>query len=865
MKKLNNKLFAIAIALILLTSSALVLMPSNNVSAHDPPWEIPTYAYINASPNPVGVGQDVLIVVWLDKIPAGAQILNDVRFHDYKLTITKPDGTTDIVNWPVVIDTTSSAYTSYAPDQVGNYTLKFEFPGQTHDWNRDNTPGLSSGNAAYENDTYLASSRTITLTVQEEPIEKLPNHPLPTEFWSRPIEGENTEWVSIASNYLDPFGAAYSFGSLRYQPDGTAPNSPHVMWARPINDGGLVGGSSTGVIGATYYTGLSYESRFSTPIIMYGRLYYDEPLSNDANDGAYTCVDLQTGEVLWQNPDISPTFGQLEWFDSPNQHGVVPNGYLWQTSGSTWRAYDPLTGVSIFNITNVPSGTRARGPNGEMLVYQLDAAHNWLALWNVTQVITNGAENALQSNSYRPLGQTYDSRDRDAYSWNVTIPTLPSGAAIRYVVQDDILIGSANIRNVFGQATIGAIGDDTAASYGTFWTLSLQPGHQGSLVWMKDFPAPSGNITRQFGPLDAESRVFFMSDKETRQWSGYDLDTGNLLWGPIGDTRDFNYYPTIGSGGVSQVGFVAYNKLYSGGYGGEIFCYDSKDGTLLWKYDNTNSGLETPWGLYPTFPGAIVDGKIYVYNGEHSPNSPSYKGSRVRCLNATTGEEIWTLLSWAAVGGFADQGFPVADGSIVYLNVYDMRIYTLGRGPSRLTVDAPMNAMTLGSSLVIRGTITDISAGTNQKEQAARFPDGVPAVSDESQGQWMEYIYMQKPRPMNATGVPITLSVLDSNGNYRDIGTTTSNTDGFFTYNWMPDIEGQYTVYASFAGSESYWPSHALTSFAVDPAAPTPAPTEATQTGLATTADVMTFLAVGVVAIIIAIAIVGLLILRKRP
>ena len=61
-----------------------------------------------------------------------------------------------------------------------------------------------------------------------------------------------------------------------------------------------------------------------------------------------------------------------------------------------------------------------------------------------------------------------------------------------------------------------------------------------------------------------------MSDKETRQWSGYDLDTGNLLWGPIGDTRDFNYYPTIGSGGVSQVGFVAYNKLYSGGYGGEI-------------------------------------------------------------------------------------------------------------------------------------------------------------------------------------------------------------------------------------------------------------------------------------------------------
>ena len=90
----------------------------------------------------------------------------------------------------------------------------------------------------------------------------------------------------------------------------------------------------------------------------------------------------------------------------------------------------------------------------------------------------------------------------------------------------------------------------------------------------------------------------------------------------------------------------------------------------------------------------------------------------------------------------------------------------------------------------------------------------------------MEYVYMQKPRPTDTTGVPITLSVVDSNGNYREIGTTTSDADGFFAFNWKPDIDGQYTVYASFGGSESYWPSHAVTAFAVDPAAPTPAPTE---------------------------------------
>ena len=62
---------------------------------------------------------------------------------------------------------------------------------------------------------------------------------------------------------------------------------------------------------------------------------------------------------------------------------------------------------------------------------------------------------------------------------------------------------------------------------------------------------------------------------------------------------------------------------------------------------------------------------------------------------------------------------------------------------------------------MIRGTVTDIAAGTQQDEQAARFPNGVPAVSDASQGAWMEYVYMQKPKPTNVTGVPVSLDVVD--------------------------------------------------------------------------------------------------------
>ena len=127
-----------------------------------------------------------------------------------------------------------------------------------------------------------------------------------------------------------------------------------------------------------------------------------------------------------------------------------------------------------------------------------------------------------------------------------------------------------------------------------------------------------------------------------------------------------------------------------------------------------------------------------------------------------------------------------------------------------------------------------------------------------------EYIYMQKPSPANVTGIPVTISVIDANGNYRIIGTTTSDSDGFFSLNWKPDIEGKYKVDTSFGGSESYYPSHAVTAFYVDSAAATPSPAP-----IATQSMADSYLLPSVVAIIVAIAVVGvvlaLLMKKKRP
>ena len=105
--------------------------------------------------------------------------------------------------------------------------------------------------------------------------------------------------------------------------------------------------------------------------------------------------------------------------------------------------------------------------------------------------------------------------------------------------------------------------------------------------------------------------------------------------------------------------------------------------------------------------------------------------------------------------------------------------------------------------------------------------------------------------------------VLDANGNYRTIGTTTSDADGFYSYNWTPDIEGKYTVYATFGGSESYYPSHAVSAFAVDPAPATPTPMP-TQTPSTADTYFIPAIAAILVAVIISIAI-SVLVLMKKP
>ncbi len=115
----------------------------------------------------------------------------------------------------------------------------------------------------------------------------------------------------------------------------------------------------------------------------------------------------------------------------------------------------------------------------------------------------------------------------------------------------------------------------------------------------------------------------------------------------------------------------------------------------------------------------------------------------------------------------------------------------------------------------LKATVIDQAAGTKQHEQAARFPNGVPAVADAYQDDWMQYVYMQQPCPSFVEGVQVKLETLDPNNNFYEIGTVTTDASGMYKLLWEPPVPGEYTIIATFEGSASYYRSFAETAIGV--------------------------------------------------
>jgi hypothetical protein len=907
MQNLSGKTLAILISLLMIASigASTTLLQD----AHAQLINYPSESFINVAPNPIGVGQSVTVDFFL-----AVPLEDSERAVNMTVYVTSPAGTTTTLG-PFVSDITGGTSTQYVPTAPGVYSFYMKYGGQTL------TVEPYTGD--YEEPS---TSPTVTLTVQSTPVSGIPYTPLPTQYWQTPVNAENVQnWYAITGPWLGldaaPFASTGDYNATgNFNPYTTGPTTAHILWTKPWIIGGVAGGDAGGTETSDYWTTSQYEPRWN-PVVIDGIEYSTWYTTDTSYSNGIVAYNLYDGQNMWIiNTTNSLYMGMQVDYESPNQYGVCgpyivttgslppgdTGGTVPKNTGTQFNLYDALTGKYVCSIVNgiSPSfmtvdsigdpvgyyvnestpgvtNTETVHPNALTTVVQTVTGPT-LNAWNMTQCL---GESTLVDGEWT-IAENAVFQFSAGIMWAAqTIPTTINGQLIGtntpLEVFDGFVFGGYSGLNG-GGLTMAQIGSNVIVlTYGAGTTAAPSVGEtsgwlleagfsqtNGAFLWMDNrTETPFTRLSENFYDVAGDG-VYVDLNMATNIMNGYSLTTGDLLWtNTLTGTNGAAPNP-IDDYGIQDIVDTGTSQMVLGGLGGDIWDINLLTGTIIW-YTNTttltgSSKTETPYGIWPIwvqYMGVIAGQNNLVYLSEgHEYSPPLFHGSQQLCLNMTNGDLVWTNL------GFDDTGGAVAYGILTTYNSYDGQIYAYGQGPSKTTVEAPNPVGTVGSPMVIEGTVTDVSAGASQEAVAANFPNGIPCVSDASMSQFMEYVYEQQPEPTNTTGIPITLTAIDPNGNLVTLGTTTSTASGSWGITWTPPaVPGDYTITATFAGTGGYYGSSAQTLVHVV-SAPTPAPpTAAPVTGLASFAS----LEYGIVAVIIVIIIIGailaILLLRKRP
>jgi hypothetical protein len=801
-----------------------------------------TRCFLSIRPNPIGVGQSLLVTMWIN--PA---LASNNRFAPdaFKVTFTKPDETTEVFT----LDSepaTAAMWFEYYPDQTGDWKVKVDYLGTYFPAGRyyngyivTNRSGVEMGSAYYK----PSSAPEETLTVQTDMVYSWPPAALPSDYWTRPASLNNREWWPILGNYpsdgyvgggvkwdeLYPNTNPYdSYGRYNFRPWVTGPNSAHIVWKRQDAIAGIIGGMA-GIYGMT--TG--YGATGGNPSVVYEGRCYDTmtvPI-NGVPTTCAVCYDLRTGEQYYAIPTseggVTPSYlGYI----SPAENALATDTWsveLLTISGGRLYKINPWTGAVTTNVSISPlTGT---GGNYYMNNYVLSLQDLGAAAgsqrYRLINWTTSGTSAALTSRIVSNI----------TWPWNA----IPN----QYVSATGICTADFNV----GIASWITRTYETGSEI--YWGINITAAYieTGQLlswnVYVPDETTYSASCI-----VSDHGKVALLT--QSGVWLAYDLQTGKLAW--KSEQMDYPFgQPSFGAYAVQS----AYGMFFRQSYDG-VYAFNWTDGKIVWKYvAAAPASFESPYAVdgvevYPFNSGGYVaDGKMYVANTEHTPSWPRTRGWSLHCINITTGEGIWRITGEQTPGA-------IVDGYLTAANSWDGYTYVYGKGKSATTVEAPLTAIPLGESVVIQGTVLDLSPAQ----------PNTPCVSQDSMTTQMEYLHMQQPiggiwGNETMTGVPVFLSALDSNGNTETIGTVTTNAYyGTFSCAWTPPIEGNYTIMANFAGDDSYSSSGASTAIFVGPA-PTVAPT---QEPLQLPPDNTMLIIAAAVAIIIAIAIATMLLLRKR-
>jgi hypothetical protein len=783
-------------------------------------------AHMSFRPNPVGVGQPILVNIWCTP-----STNNQRFFNNYTVYFIKPDGTMDSVGPLNAYQGDATSWFEYYPDQVGEWQLKFVFPGNyfpngtynkgyLSDYAGPEAPSGGTGQDLGACYYVPASTEWQSLTVQNDIVASWPPAPLPTDYWTRPVSFANREWWPILGDWpgdgwqgggptwdaLYPDTNPYYADEYNFHPWVTAPNTDHIVWKR--QDAGIAGltGGPAGIYGTLANPG-------GPSVIYSGRAYGTWTVSryNGTPVSCAACYDIRTGELYYAIPIAEGGHTPTRVAYYPPQESTTIVGEIaqvaWQVelidiSGTNLYKINPYTGavttISISPLTNTGSANLYYSQYGGMsiTVQDLGAALganryrliNWTTRGNgnlASRILTNTSYSADGQDTFFRTGVT-NSTDR-----------FSSGRQIDWNSGVWCQANSFEFLNTTGTYEAVILTGYNILTGQRLWQRTLQvPEYSRS-----DFITDHGKI--------AVLTIFGV-------WQAYNLVDGSPAW-----TSERMESPWGANSFGAYAVCSAYGMFYRFSYDG-IYAFNWTNGKIVWHYvSESENPYETPYwengvDMYSFNSGGwVADGKMYVANSEHTTSWPITRGWQLHCINITDGTGIWKICGDPTPYAAAD-GYLVAGSSETGYN------YVFGKGKSATTVTAPDVVMPEGNGIVIKGTVLDMSPAQT----------GAACVSLDSMTTQMQYLHFQRPidglyHNETLTGVPVLLTAIGDDGSVTDIGTVT--TDGYygtFTKAWTPPSEGTYKIVASFAGNEAYGSSSGATGVSVGPAAEVTPPPE---------------------------------------
>jgi len=819
-----------------------------------PYWTQESKAYISFHPNVLGLGQGIILNAWVSpSMDTNRRFMNNIT-KAMMITLTKPDGTKVELYLPNA-NSEATSWTSYTVDQVGVWQAKFTFFG-TYFPQQNITGGVLRT-------LWLKPSETAwyNFTVQAEAVSSWPPSALPTGYWEWPVDFHNREWWVMtgvwpgtaydAGDYADYFNTLYpdtnpyyNSGAM-FEPFVTGPNSAHVMRTKTEAIGGLYGG-------AAGITGQQADSGYPS-VVYHGRCYDTQTkLATVLQNGTYrkipvnvaTCYDLRTGEIYYDIAEadggVTPTYVGYDQGGSTQSDTQTFTPELFTISNNRLYKINPYTGAVSTNVSLLYSGSTTTGlGTGATYISQVDEI--WWTIQDLGAAAANATGGRYRLINWTTVGTSTNSASRIYSNTSYATSSLPTTRDM------NAGLGASTISNEVDSVRIG----QNVTGYNLY---------TGQKLWSINISQPRYTST---GQIADHGKLAVLSMYGTLV--GLDLATGAKLW----ETQVMNY--PFGASAFGVYGMAsAYGLFFRPGYDG-LWAFNWTDGSTAWYTSRMSKApFESTYTNYTggseSYPGQtqvrIADGKVFIYDGEHSPQQPRTRGWSLYAFDVYTGKEIWELaINGAIMFSSPPSTGPIIDGYL-YFPATNGVTYIIGIGKSATTANAEPVVISAGSTVLIKGTVLD---------QSPAQP-GTPCVSKDSMTTQMNYLHLQYPISgiwgnETINGVPVALSAIGSDGTYYDIGTTTTNGYyGTFSMAWTPTKQDTYTIMANFAGDESYAASGAATSVTVGPKAET---SNNNTGGSATPATDFTPLyysvAAAAIAIILAVAIVGLLLYRKRP